>query len=576
MELNKPPSRFNMELIAAEKTRGIYEQAKHLAEKRENGRSKPPLGPKVRVPIQTRHTFACDCEPEKGCHSTRLYTAYEGKLFPKFVVYDTVNQFMSKLQVDGIEPNPNGKVQLIFTAADNLSTTTYDIRKMVRMCNDLIQPGGHIFMRLSYDKFNAYKMAFEAHECSSEERSFTVDKAPFHLIGNPENERAKIGKIGPKTIDITVHMLHVMKIGGLPRSEALENTKIRGCGHTKTKYLACTNVISDALTRKGDIYEISYATTAEIIDRYSTAGDIILDFWADKSHTASACISLEQARLCVGGMSEEEEAKKLKDKLADRIIYYAGKGKIDELMKYKESIINEMKAIYESHEYERRFHKYFGLDPCITGMAGERDFPILSSIPVHLLQHLAITLGNISLLSQLDETTSPSAGMNGIGSDLEQSDGEELLRVELNKWYLIIDSNNIYTNTGLRAILPRPAKYMLGYIYGIVIKGGWEENWKVLESLGNGIFEYDENTVENKKVPLKNFLSNTDEDDLYLIPAKYCAFRYAKFVSTGGNAHVRVRNKKKVNLGDIYLYFNLEVILDKEIVTGESISINIK
>jgi len=568
-----------MELVSIKGTRNVYRQAKQFAtraDKTNNAELAKSLGLSTSEDEEVA-TFTCG--PTCGCHRTKKAIANSGDMFPRTVVYERVGQFLAQLRLDGIEPTVPEHTQLIFTSVNNTSSTKFDVSRIIRMCTKLIQPGGHIFLRMSPEKFDIYKKEFEGHSQSSMESSFTIDPTPYYIIARPEDEQKKRGKSGPVSIDVTVQMLHLMRNTGAPRAEALENTDIENQGHTRSKYRACTNVMDDGLERENGKYGISIRGTREIIERYTKGGDIVVDFWANESHTAAACISLPEARICIGGMEDKAKKKKLEGELADRIIYHAGKGSIAEGMGYDDALIDEMKDIYETHLYERRFHKNFGLDPVIAPFMGVEKFPILSSIPLYLLQCIAISASDTSILTRMDDTTSPNKVISGVGRIIAQSDGEEMMRAELLRLTLNIIPIDTQMTMGLISMIAREDNFMIGNIYGVVIKGGWEENHEALESLGNSIFEYDEDTVETKRIPLKSFLVEEEGEetaDMYLVPAKYCAFRYAEFVQGGGNAKIRSRNSTKIRIGKIHLYFNLEIVLTQVIEKDESIIIKIE
>lgn len=118
---------------------------------------------------------------------------------------------------------------------------------------------------------------------------------------------------------------------------------------------------------------------------------------------------------------------------------------------------------------------------------------------------------------------------------------------------------------------------MLGYIFVIVIKGAWNNNKEEIMNLGRDLFQFDESTFREKRIPVSNTIIDENRAKpanakIHILPGKSCPFRYANFVRHSGNAIVRIKGGKKLRISEL-LDCTTEVVADRSITTKDDLSI---
>jgi len=185
---------------------------------------------------EANFTCASDCT----CRVVRKRLCDEGKLFPSLFECEDVCEFMDKLEKNLEDKTPYGdkipgNVQLIFTNSvpENLRShvrTPFETNRIVRACAELLRDGGHVLLRTTASKFEEYRAAFTAHEDASGRATFKVDRSAFILTTKPEEQAAKIDDNGPTHVDITIPMMHAMKIGKLEPEEIMKKIDLKPKG----------------------------------------------------------------------------------------------------------------------------------------------------------------------------------------------------------------------------------------------------------------------------------------------------------------------------------------------------------
>jgi len=525
------------------------------------------------------------CNADCPCRNVKKRIEEEGYLFPCLFECEDVCEFMDKLSKDLEDKTPYGdkipeNVQLVFTNSipENLRShvrTPFETNRIVRACAQLMREGGHIFLRTTACKFDEYKAAFTAHEDASGRATFKVDPSAYILTAKPEDQATQTDDSGPTHIDITIQMMHAVKIGKLEPEQVLKKVDLKSKGFVAGRFAACTNVMDGAVARTTQGYAISLNGAKEIVSRYSKSGDIVLDFWADRSWTAEACISLPEARMCIGGVENTAGKEKLTTKLTDRIIYQSGEKLMTRGMEFGQDLIDANVDIYNTHRYKSRFGPDYGIEVLIFGNPEMHRFPLLTSLPMFLLRHMMVIHRNPAFTDRTNGTRSPSNMKSGLGLKMARTDPEEILRVALSNEGLWLDDTNTFTKKGLRTATRLDKGHYLGHMTGIIIKGGWRENREAFESLGNGLFEFDEATVNDKRICITKYIKDDPEDmdlineadeDIYLIPAKYSPFRYAKFVDFGGNVRIPFKKETVAKISSMTLSVQMGVLYINELV----------
>jgi len=273
------------------------------------------------------------------------------------------------------------------------------------------------------------------------------------------------------------------------------------------------------------------------------------------------CITLTDSRFCIGGVTKKEEKDELDRKLAECMIYQAGQGLFTGNMKYDEEFVDEMKDVYNTHKFDERYNPIYGMGEWIDTKNAVGNLPLLTTIPSYILDLICVIRGNNELATGVMKTKSRTLARMNEG---------EYLRNALSRNGLFLDGESPYSNEGLRVMKGGGPGRVLGFMFGIVINGTWEDNRQILQSLGNGLFEYDEQAVKEKSISLRNVfvIKNTIDHELYdlkFIPAKFCPFRYARFTKTGGNTRVKINGVGRIGRKDLYIHKKYEVILTAEI-----------
>jgi len=523
------------------------------------------------------------CPPNCQCADLKIDVENEGTNFPQLLVTTTSNfmESMKKIKSRRIE----GEVQLVLTnpytqLGDQAVLEQENIGNIVQSCNTLLRPGGHVFLKTTPEHIDTVMKAFKTAKGPAEQVVFTVDAAPYIIMTSPNDQRGRTGYDGPTFKSVTLMYVHATKLGSLTLPAAHERAKTRNRGHTDSKYHSSTNVLDAALEMRSHGYEVSLKGAKEIVDRYSGDNDIVIDFCADNSWTAMACISLKQSRLYIGGVPTEAAKDELTQKLAECIIYQAGQEYVTTNMNYLDESITKMVGVYNSHKYADRYNPVYGLGEWIGMHDNVGSLPMLSTIPTYLFDHISVIQSNPIFSSHRHTGVSPNAMRKATGRLLAPMEAGEILRVAASRLRLYMDSNSQYTKDGLRTLYRGMKGHVIGTLFGVVINGGWKENKKELQGLGNGLFEFDEYVTEEKYFPLNKVFRarnavDQELDDLRFIPSKFCPFRYAKFTKKGGNTYIRVNGDAKILKKDIHLYQNYEVVQTKIINKDDAIVINV-
>jgi len=473
---------------------------------------------------------AFDCDPENcPCIEAKDDVAHEGVNFPNILV-STTEMFVKKVKNDITKRGVVGKVQLIFTdpytyTENQAQLKAEDIGLIVMACSDLLQEGGHVFIKTTLQHSSSIAMAFKKAKGGADQEIFTVDEAPFHLMASPQDKRGHIGTDGSTATRITLMYIHAMKLGAMTKEEAHERAKTRNYGETNSRY----------------------------------------HFFAEESWIAMACISLKQSRFYVGATTTEEKKNDLDEKLAECPIYQSGQTHMTSGMGFRSALLQRMKEVYNSHNFEERYNPIYGIGTWIETGAAVGSSPRLTTIPDYLLDHICVLRSDPTFASRVIKRKSPNDMGRDIGRTLMCMNAGESLRCALTQNRLYMDNSSPYTKEGLRMGHNGDKGDKLGTTFGIVINGGWEENRKVLKELGRGLFENDEYVVDNVDLEL---------DDLKFIPSKFCPYRYATFRKTGGNARIRINEGKGIRRKELYQHQKYEVILIEKAIIGEAIIIN--
>jgi len=241
--------------------------------------------------------------------------------------------------------------------------------------------------------------------------------------------------------------------------------------------------------------------------------------------------------------------------------------------------VDEMKGVYETHDFNERYNPIYGLGVWIDTHKTETNLPLLTTISEYILDHICVVRGNNELTKDLYKGKSPNAMMRDMGRTLAYMNEGELLRKALSRNGMFLDNESPYTKEGLCILKDGAGGRVMGKMFGIVINGTWNDNREILQSLGNGLFEYDEHAVKEKSISLRSAFVikepiDHEMDDLKFIPSKFCPFRYARFTKTGGNACIKINDVGQIRRRELHRHQNYEVVLVTEVCAGDTLIIN--
>jgi len=581
MEKYRYSSRFYLSLNDANKVRNTLQKTRSNTQN-SNLMAERASVPPPKADSTDRHSPlpSIPCGPNCKCADVKEKLRYQGGNFP-VIIDSSIEEFTDKadekINDDTIERN----VQLIITDPSKFPEVKSET--LAQKCAELLQDGGHVFVMTTYAQASEYTMAFKREKRSTGELVFTMDDGLFTLIARPEDEIGGIRSAGPGTKNVTKYMVHAMKMGGKDSPALHENIDLKWQGNTKTSYHANTNILDGALQLKKEKYELSLAGTREIVERYSKQGDIVVDFRCEHGWVALACISIVESRFFVGATSKEADRPAIRESLSNCIIFQAGTGEITLGMDYDDALIRGMIKVYNDHGFKDRYTiEEYGVHPWLKTRYARGLLPLLSSIPAGLLLLIAGKQYDMRLRPRSATSVSPCGMHASLGRALARTPAAEILRSAASRFGLCIDRTNVYNFEGCRTMVEREADDFIGNIYGTFVNGNWDRNKKALEEMGHGLFAIDEFIFKKKRIPVKNTtkisgLEATEKDKLYFIPYIFCPFRYAKFVTNGGNARIRFKLEKyhEVDLGQLAMHGNLEVLMKKKTTEKTQIQLDI-
>jgi len=468
-------------------------------------------------------------------------------------------------------------VQLIFTNPNvhgDTSLNTDTVSSIVNTSAKLLREGGHAFIQVSPMQLAQYIQVFRSH---GNGRTFEVAEYPFVFIPTPMQERGKWGRRDSFAIPITVFMVYVQKKTGAGRiSTATKQPDIRWFGNIDSKYHACTNVVDGSLVPSGSRYGVGVSGISEILDRYTEADDYVVDFFCNRAWAPMACVTADYSRLFIGAASSEKIVEEIEVKCSNSLIYQVGKNKMTKGMNFHTNLQSEMVELYKSHDYAKRFHSSYGLADWLTANSSGSFLPRLSTIPSHLLDLLAIMRSDSRIRDSKATRMSPSAMEPELQKLLSETDPGELLRNAASGVKLTFANVNQLPIGNLRPLDVIRQGANMGAFFGLVFRGGWDDNKEDIEKFGKGAFEFDEYTIKNKSIRITGFIEGKDGEttgDVYISAGKHCPFRYARFVKKGANAKFVINRGSRAKMREVTDSVIVYVYATKNISSSEDVCI---
>ena len=192
----------------------------------------------------------------------------------------------------------------------NYSLTGEQMRLVVSNASALLRPGGHLVIFSTSDQSAAWIRLLES------DSSFITDHMPIYCIDEPHSMSEDPLRLQTKHANMVQELVHATKRGGVDAANRAVAYELYG--HVPSTYPAHSNVITgvpqlengERVMRDTRIAlrneQKPIALLKELIQRYSTAGSLVVDLFSGTFSTAISCVTLLKTRRFVGCEIDQE------------------------------------------------------------------------------------------------------------------------------------------------------------------------------------------------------------------------------------------------------------------------------
>ena len=405
----------------------------------------PPPSTSTSRPLP-QHNEAHTCEAG-ACDCDELRDEVEEALDPVCSILQApMSQLLHSAKRNPLLGSLEGKAQFILTDPpynvrrenshpnsdyDNLSHG--DMQTVVRMCAELLRPGGHLVMFCSVRQFVIWQNLFQEYVTApGDPPVFQVSPCPLLLIPEagaggivPYHSRVTHKNIAEFAIHATrvrrgnkketvnmvswqhhgfvhsTHAPHYNVIDGIPRFAQGERLVATTRGTTESARAAATTTTTTTTTSRTSAVQNgqmlraeqkNLALCMELVKRYSKPGDIVVDFFAGTCTTAVACISLLQVRKFVGCDIDGSIVSAGQRRVLNSFIANAANGHVPSGVYVNDDLRDKVLTLYRRNKYGVAGPAHVVDTEAVrvaSSSAQHADLPRTQRLPPTLLRYLA-------------------------------------------------------------------------------------------------------------------------------------------------------------------------------------------
>lgn len=286
----------------------------------------------------------------------------------------------------------------------NDTLTEEEMTDVVECVAGLLRAGGHAIVFCSHELFPIWQRIFEDYRTLQKSCIFDVAEAPLVMVSRVENVSRNVSSRDPHHTSVTEIPLHVCRkvIPGSQHEQHETRIDYKNYNHVPTTFPAWTNVVNNIpkglaeeqaqcigldASKVGPDQQLqkSVHLLMELIERYTSPGDIVVDLFSRTFATAVACVSLPKHRVFVGCESNEASfevgRKRVLEAFAESLARKTSGSDPEQSLENK---IRDAAKIYNLHTARMK-----GVSSSGSDWNAPRGFPSFQRLPVHIVRVLA-------------------------------------------------------------------------------------------------------------------------------------------------------------------------------------------
>jgi len=298
-----------------------------------------------------------------------------------------------------------------------------------------------------------------------------------------------------------------------------------------------TNIFENSVDANGALTIDCYQ---KLIQRYSNAEDFVVDLFVKTGSSALACICIPEARRFFGRVSNAEEIAPIDLRIANTLIFRYGRGEIPRGFKISAEIHSMMETYFELHNFDNICGPYYNPENIREWKAGD---PIIQNLPDVVLKHLCVLYHTRNFCRGAPKVQSANHFDLHLAQHLIHAPPKTIIDMQMTNAGLY-EKQRLRGKNTLSCIDRIQKGTEITKVFGTVIFGTWDENWKSLARFDGGPFEVDKDAFITSIPLLRDGCTITVQGSGYsavsLVPSKFCILRNYHFVDSKPNAKIQI------------------------------------
>ena len=453
--------------------------------------------------------------------------------------------------------------------------TEKDMRKLCELCKTVLKPGGHGIIFCSFAQFEKYREILNSfteettdYEADSSGHTkttttiFTVETSPLVFVrgdGHFSNPSRSPG-MHVNMVEICVHF---WRKGGDPQAmkRRLDYNTASDYGGTLPSW---TNVVTGVpipsgseviyvpMQKEEDAYKYKLRPEQKplgllkyLINKFTKAGDLVVDTCAGTFSTMTACVTMDKHRRFIGTDKDPNCASIVEDVMIPIYCNQVQNPQSDISVPnlHLRSCAQTVCSFSNENEVRKRADAW----AVAPGLVPMQNFP------PHIIQGLCQYFHNFKLYPYRHLSMN-RWGINEI-QKMNSMDPKALRVIEALKLELVIKPSAIkHPDAGLGVFTTKQVNKgdILGYYYGALVYGNIGVKERLHKRYGTGILSVTSEDFEKWSAKISDYRfvdSNNNSYDGYIAPAPFCVCRYIndpRYRSKDKGKDVKVKRKANV------------------------------